>query len=228
MSTDDDKTPFALDVFADSFNGLVSKATEAVILMHTGNPELAATMGGGAGGATKGFIVGGERLWRQRRMKLAAAAEAAQREASGMTVDGLIEHALNQDDERRLDLLLRAFRRAAHDVDEERDRFYGRIAAAGVLEADDARVDAQTRVFHTVAHLAIADLRALVLMAERPEVASWHRALSHQPGYGEDTRVLDEEFPALAPMLDSIMATLDGQGLSSHGKASAGWGRTTE
>lgn len=206
--TENEQMSFELALFNEAMQGVVGKAVEAVILFQTGDPGLAVMMGGGTGGIAKGLIAGGHRLWSRRKEKLSRAADAARAE-SRLSLDELLERALDHDDERRVDLLLRAFRQASQEAIDERVRFYGRIAARGVLLEDDAKVDETARIFSAIAALDEADLKVLLHMANEP-----NQPWSVLPlGGSAKLLAISERLPELGNVLDAVVARLIGLGL---------------
>lgn len=209
----DNSAPTSVELVSEAINGLASKAAEALILIHTADPMLAAAMGGAAGGTAKGLFLDGQRLLARRRERLERALAVAH-EQSGLNSQELLEHALNHDDERRLDLLLGALRAASQEVVDERVAFYGRIAASGVLERDDAKVDAQIRVFGTIARLDPADLKVLLRVTAPNSPGEWLYE-RERDARGSTENVLAEQLPELADVLESVVARLETAGLLS-------------
>ncbi|WIX83213.1 hypothetical protein QRX50_21845 [Amycolatopsis carbonis] len=109
------------------------------------------------------------------------------------------------DDDRKLELLGRALEVAQRTVDEERVRFYGRIAAEGVLATDTAVVDEKDRIFSSVAVLDPSDLKVLLHMVagqawQKREAAGQNRAIA-------------DELPEVGHVLDAIFARLETLGM---------------
>ncbi|NMO93208.1 hypothetical protein [Actinomycetospora sp. TBRC 11914] len=208
---DEDEVPALLRYFAAGINGLTGKAVEGFLLVQGADPMVAAMTGGSVGEMAKETILeGGRRLLLRRQERLLHAFTAAEEESGGWKPHELFARALDQDDERRLDLFVNAFNAAAREADEYRVRSFGRLAAMGVLAEEDAVVDQTARVFATLASFDRADLRAMVYMAERPN-KSWQR--TRYPKNEGTPNVLDEELPDLAPVLDAVLARLEGAGV---------------
>jgi hypothetical protein len=162
-------------------------------------------MGGGVGGLAKSLVSAAQRAYERRRARLTIALEAAYEE-SGLGPGELLAEALG--DDWKLELLTRAFEAAQRDADVRRVRFYGGIAAAGVMARDDAKVDATERIFRTIASLDAADLKVLLYMASKGKVI-W--SVFELPT--DRVRTLSTELPEVDVMLEPIVYRLLGLGL---------------
>lgn len=196
------------DLSAEVANSVVNEVTKAVALLQGVDPMTASALGGLTGGGAKGLTLGVRQAYMRRIRRADRALQVA--EASG----GRSRHALlllALEDDRKLELLIQAVEAAMRETDERRVRFYGRIAADGVLAADNARVDRAARIFETIARLDAADLKVLLHVASPGAARQWVVNLPK-----EGTRapsVLRRDLPELEDVLDSILARLEALGI---------------
>ncbi|MGW4829621.1 hypothetical protein ACWEOG_18710 [Amycolatopsis japonica] len=191
-------------------SNVVNEAIKTVAMQAGMDPLSAAAIGGAAAGVSKTAEAAFGRLVARRR----ARAEAALL-ATGQDPEHLLLAAM--DDERKLELLGRALEVAQRTVDEQRVRFYGRIAAEGVLASDAAVVDEKDRIFSSVAVLDPADLKVLLLMVTG-------RAWQKREAVGENKAVVDE-LPEVARVLDPVFARLENLGMiTGQGEGGVMWG----
>ena len=193
------------------------------MLIHGIDPMTAAALGGAAGGWAKSLVGAARRAYDRRRARADIALEEAYNE-TGLHRGQLLELAL--EDDQKLELLISAVESAMREADERRVRFYGRIAASGVLADDTATVDAAARVFATIAALDPLDLKTLLYLASADWAEVW---LVDQPEDGRAENVFSKVLPELAPAMDSIVARLETLGLISarENKAGVTWGNMT-
>jgi hypothetical protein len=194
------------EVGAEIANAIVSKVVEAIVLVQHGDPGLAAALGGGAGGATKGLLAGAPRRWARRRRRVGLALDAA-REHTGHCPMELLELAIDRDSDQAFEFFVRALQAAAREADDDRVRFYGRIAASGALAQDDAVVDEAERVFSTIAGLDAIDVKVLLALGE-----------DHHTRWQLRTGVLpfpsfEKRFPEANNVLDGVIARLETAGM---------------
>jgi hypothetical protein len=197
--------PIEIDIGAEIVNNVTNELVKAAALVHGVDPLSASVMGGGVGGLAKSLVSAAQRAYERRRARLTIALEAAYEE-SGHGPGELLAEALG--DDRKLELLTRAFEAAQRDADLRRVRFYGRIAAAGVMAQDDAKVNATERIFRTIASLDAADLKVLLYMASKGK-AIW--SVFELPT--DRVRTLSAELPEVNVMLEPIVYRLLGLGL---------------
>lgn len=168
-----DTQPITVEVGTEIVNSVTNELVKAVALVYGVDPMTASSMGGAFGGAAKGLAARAQQAYERRRQRALVALGAA-REESGLEREELLERAL--EDDRKLELLTRAVETAMREADERRVRFYGRIAASGVLAEDDAKVDASERIFSTIANLDTVDLKVLLHMTAREPAVARRRA----------------------------------------------------
>jgi len=201
-----DTQPITVEVGTEIVNSVTNELVKAVTLVYGVDPMTASSMGGAFGGAAKGLAARAQQAYERRRQRALVALGAA-REESGLEREELLERAL--EDDRKLELLTRAVETAMREADERRVRFYGRIAASGVLAEDDAKVDASERIFSTIANLDTVDLKVLLHMTAR-EPTPW-LVVEHEGVH--DLPVLAADLPELEEMLDPVLSRLLGLGL---------------
>jgi hypothetical protein len=197
---------------AEIGSSLANEAVKTAAQLQGLDPMTAAVVGGAAGGTVKGVSSAALAMFRRRRDRGLEALAAAQAEA-GLAPEALLERAL--EDDRKLDLLGRALEAATREADERRVRFYGRIAASGVLAEDDAKVDKAARAFSALATLDAADLKVLLRMAEKVERPWTVVDLEEREGSDEFFE-LESELPELMEVVDSVLSRLTGLGLVSY------------
>jgi len=197
--------PIAIDVGVEIFNSVTNEVVKAVALLSGVDPMTASAMGGGAAGMITGLGGAFQRAYERRRTRALIALGAA-RQVSGLDPGDLLEHAL--EDDRKLELLAQAFEISQREADEQRVRFYGRIAASGILANDDAAIDAYERIFTTIASLDAADLKVLLHMASKA-----HTLWSIFPQSADYVVALSTELPELGDMLEPIVYRLLALGL---------------
>ncbi|MER6762822.1 MULTISPECIES: hypothetical protein [Amycolatopsis] len=189
----------------------VANEAAKTMAMYAGmDPMSAAAIGGAAAGVSKTAEAVFVRLMARRRARVEAALRAAGQDPEFLLVTAM-------DDDRKLELLGRAFEVAQRTVDEERVRFYGRIAAEGVLASDAAVVDEKDRIFSGVAALDPVELKVLLLMVTE-------RAWQKRVASGQN-KVISEEMPEVANLLDAIFARLENLGMiADEGEGGLSWG----
>lgn len=198
------------DVGGEIANAVTNELVKAVAVVHGVDPLTASMLGGGVGGLAKSLAAGAQRAYERRRARAAMALEAA----GAATLSGrqrLLERAM--DDDRKLELLVRAIEAATREADEQRVRFYGRIAAEGILSNDDAVVDISTRVFSAIASLDAIDVKVLLHMQE---LDRFERPRDETP-YLPDAESLAVDLPELADVTESVIARLQTAGLLAAG-----------
>ena len=166
------------------------------------------------GGATGGLIKSGHppflKWLERRRGRLATAIDAA-REVANDDLDHLLAAALQSDG--KLDLLAQALEVAQKTADERRVRFYGRIAAQGILAQDEAHVDAAQRIFSSIATLDPVDLKVLLHMSTHSD-RRWHkRTIEGKPPEEGGGPSLASTLPEVESVLDAAVARLENLGL---------------
>lgn len=191
-------------------SNVVNEAAKTMAMYAGMDPMSAAAIGGAAAGMSKTAEAAFARLVERRRARVETALRATGRDAEHLLVTAM-------DDDRKLELLGRALEVAQRTVDEERVRFYGRIAAEGVLASDTAVVDEKDRIFSGVAALDPADLKVLLLMVT-------DRAWQKRVAAGQN-RVIADELPEVANVLDAIFARLENLGMiTGQGEGGLMWG----
>lgn len=211
--SDEEEQPSAFRELAEEIgSSLANEIVKTAAQLQGLDPMTAAMAGGAAGGTVKGVTSAAVAMFRRRRNRGLAALAAGQAEA-GLPPEELLERAL--EDDRKLDLLGRAIEAATREADERRVRFYGRIAASGVLAEDDAKIDTAARVFSTLADLDAADLKVLLLMAEKVE-RPWIDVDPDGRKGGDVYFELESELPELMEVMDSVLSRLTGLGLVSY------------
>ena len=214
----DDEVPALVRYLGVGVNGLVGKATEALLLLQGADPMVAATMSGSVGEIAKEAVVdAGRRLVRRQHERLAAAFSAAGQE-SDRTPQQLFEYALDQDDERRLDLFVGAFSAAARESNDRKVPAFGRMAASGILAQDDAKVDETARVFATLAVLDEAALKTLLHLVSEEDQGWQMRTPSNERGLN----VFENALPELVPVLEAVVAQLEYLGLVTSRESTSG------
>ncbi|XVV05901.1 hypothetical protein ACQPW3_11105 [Actinosynnema sp. CA-248983] len=203
MSDQADNQPQRGEVATEIAANTVNEFVKTLAALNHVDPMTAAAIGGFAGGVIKVLPSALTRAiaWRHRRQVIAA--ESAY-EVAGGDLEGLMEKALA--DDAKLELLLSAFEKAQHAADLQRVRFYGRIAATGVLADDIATVDRAQRIFSSLAALDAVDLKVLLHMAKDVE-REWVRT---DPNGGP---TLDSELPEVGVVLDAVLPRLEAHGL---------------
>lgn len=186
---------------AGSVAGEVAKATA----MSLGFDEVSASaVGGTVSGLVKSAHPAFSRMLARRRQRL----EVALDEAKG-TVGSLTELlVMALEDDRKLELLAQALETAQKTADLQRVRFYGRIAAQGVLAEDTARVDEALRIFSSLAALDAVDIKVLLHMCAE-EDAKWSR------------QRLEGELPEVGVVLDAVLPRLETQGVVTSNAGSS-------
>lgn len=214
--------PIPLEAGIEGLSTFVGEVVK-IIFAFGGDVETAAWVGGGAGATTKALGVGLSKYYQRRREYRQTAQEEAQR-SSGCTAEELLGAALK--DPRKLDLFMRAMQAAELQADEQTRRFYGRIAASGVLAEDVAQADAAARIFSTIVSLDPADLKVLLFVTQPRSPESW--IVEHPPSHPEAV-TLRSALPELAEIMDSVVARLETAGLLTSRENVEGvtMGRTT-
>lgn len=197
--------PPAVEVGGQIVNSVTNEITKALALTYGVDPMTASMLGGTAGGTLSGLA---QQMYARRRNRSDRALQAA-RDVSGHDRQELFELALR--DDRKLELLIHAIEAAMREADEQRVRFYGRIAATGILAEDDAHVDRASRIFSTIASLDTADVKVLLHVAS-PGTADGWRVDPWQQGT-EEGPALSTDLPELVDVLDSIVARLETAGI---------------
>jgi hypothetical protein len=191
-------------------SNVVNEAAKTMAMYAGMDPMSAAAIGGAAAGVSKTAEAAFARLVERRGARVEAALRA-----TGQDSEHLLLTAM--DDDRKLELLGRALEVAQRTVDEERVRFYGRIAAEGVLASDNAVIDEKDRIFSAVAALDSADLKVLLFMVT-------DRAWQKHVASGQN-RVVADELPEVAHVLDAIFARLENLGMiTGQGEGGLMWG----
>ncbi|MGW5701717.1 hypothetical protein [Amycolatopsis japonica] len=187
-------------------SNVANEVVKTVALVKGADPVSASALGGAAAGLSKAA----DAVISRRGARVGAALVA-----TGQDLEHLFTAAM--DDDRKLELLSRALEVAQRTADEERVRFYGRIAAEGVLASDDAVVDEKDRIFSSVAELDPADLKVLLLMTTGH---AWQK----REAAGQN-RVVAEELPEVVRVLDPVFARLENLGMiTGQGEGGVMWG----
>ncbi|MGW7532554.1 hypothetical protein [Amycolatopsis sp. NPDC054798] len=191
-------------------SNVANEVTKTMAMYLGMDPTSAAAIGGIAAGFSKTTEAAFVRLMDRRRARVELALSATSQDP-----DHLFTTAMGSD--RKLELLGRALEAAQLTVDEERVRFYGRIAEEGVLASDDAVVDEKARMFSAVAALDPFDLKVLLLMVT-------DRAWQKRVPAGQN-KVVADELPEVAHVLDAIFARLEHLGMiTGQGEGGLMWG----
>ncbi|MFB9909653.1 hypothetical protein [Allokutzneria oryzae] len=189
---------------AEVFSNIANEVAKAVAMLYGVDPITSSAIGGFAAGVTKSLplqLV--ERIARLRAARINTAVGEALK--SGVDPEEFISLALN--DDRKLELLARAMEAAQKTVEDQRVKFYGQIAAEGILAADAAIVDESQRILSTIASLEPSDLKIFLHMRTAENWSKYH----HEGG----SRTLAIELPELSPVLDSSLARLEALGLAT-------------
>ncbi|WP_344877485.1 hypothetical protein [Allokutzneria multivorans] len=190
-------------IAAEITSNMGNEFVKAVALLKGMDPITASALGGAASGAIKSAHAAWEGAIRRRRERMMVAVSEASRVAGGR-LDELLVAAL--DDDTKIELLIQALESAQRTADIRRVRFYGRIAAKGALAQDRASIDAAQRVFISLAALDPVDIKVLLHMARKTD----HKWLKSADADGPS---LAGELPEVRPVLDAVVARLEGQGL---------------
>ena len=145
-------------------------------------------------------------MWARRRRRVGRALNAAL-EYTGHDPMELLELAVDRDNDQAFELFVRALQAAAREADDDRVRFYGRIAASGALAEDDAVVDEAARAFSAIAGLDAIDAKVLLAMGE-----------DHHTRWQLRTELLpfpsfEKRFPEANDVLDGVIARLETAGM---------------
>ena len=205
-----DVEPHQGGISAEIASNVTNEVVKTLAVLYGVDQISAAAFGGAAGGAVKTAFTN---ALNRRYQRVTAAVEEATR-VSGCPLEELLTLAL--EDDRKIELLVRALEAAQKTVDERRVRFYGRIAAKGVLADDDARVDSAQRIFASLAALDAVDLKVMLHMVKEAD-RKWTRN-------GESS--LGSELPEVGAVLDSALSRLESQGLISSNGDSTFFGST--
>ncbi|MBB5808939.1 hypothetical protein F4560_008707 [Saccharothrix ecbatanensis] len=197
-----DLEPRRNSIASEVLSNVSNEVAKAIAVLIGFDAISASAVGGTVGGLVKSAHPALISVIERRQQRLRIALDEATH--VGGDLDELLTTAL--DDDRKIELLAQALESAQKTADHQRVRFYGRIAAKGVLAEDTARVDEAQRIFSSLAALDAVDVKVLLHMCSE-EDRKWRKYDS------EGGPSLAMDLPEVGTVLDAVIPRLEAQGL---------------